>query len=245
MMVCVQKFAGVFVLALAFASTVGAQAPSAPEPLRVQADIAPAITEAYRLEPGDTIEARFFFNPELNDTVQIRPDGRISMQLVGEVAVGGKTIAEAVQTIQDAFSHELKTPRVMLQVRSFVGQKVFVTGEVNRPGVVTLPGQMSVMAAIADAGGVRLTGNRKKVVLVRKGPDGLPVMTPLTLLANGKLAPDAYMQLRPYDILLVPETRIAHMDRWVEQYIKGLNPVTLAAGFNYLYNKTASGGIPF
>lgn len=206
---------------------------------------APAATEAYRLEPGDTIEARFFFNPELNDTVQIRPDGRISMQLVGELELGGKTIAEAVRTVQDAYAHELQTPRVTLQVRNFAGRKVYVTGEVNRPGVVSLPGEMSVMGAIADAGGVRMTGNRKQVVLVRKGPDGLPVMKPLTLLAKGKLAPDAYLQLREYDILLVPETRITHMDRWVEQYIKGLNPVNLSAGFTYLINKSSTGGLPF
>jgi protein involved in polysaccharide export with SLBB domain len=205
----------------------------------------PAATEAYRLEPGDTIEARFFFNPELNDTVQIRPDGRISMQLVGELELGGKTIAEAVRIVQDAYARELQTPRVTLQVRSFAGRKVYVTGEVNRPGVVSLPGEMSVMGAIADAGGVRLTGNRKQVVLVRKGPDGLPVMKPLTLLAKGKLAPDAYLQLRAYDILLVPETRITRMDRWVEQYIKGLNPVNLSAGFTYLINKSSTGGLPF
>ena len=205
----------------------------------------PAATEAYRLEPGDTIEARFFFNPELNDTVQIRPDGRISMQLVGELELGGKTIAEAVRIVQDAYARELQTPRVTLQVRSFAGRKVYVTGEVNRPGVVSLPGEMSVMGAIADAGGVRLTGNRKQVVLVRKGPNGLPVMKPLTLLAKGKLAPDAYLQLRAYDILLVPETRITRMDRWVEQYIKGLNPVNLSAGFTYLINKSSTVGLPF
>lgn len=233
------------VLTLALASVLPAQTQPAPESTAPIADPSTNGASAYRLEPGDTIEARFFFNPELNDTVQIRPDGRISMQLVGEIVVGGKTIAESVQTIQEAYSKELKTPRVMLQVRNFVGLKVYVTGEVNRPGVVTLPGQMSVMGAIADAGGVRLTGNRKKVMLVRKGPDGIPVMKALTLLADGKLAPDAYLQLRPYDIVLVPETRITRMDRWVEQYIKGLNPVNLSAGFTYLYNKTATGGLPF
>ena len=167
------------------------------------------------------------------------------MQLVGELELGGKTIAEAVRIVQDAYARELQTPRVTLQVRSFAGRKVYVTGEVNRPGVVSLPGEMSVMGAIADAGGVRLTGNRKQVVLVRKGPNGLPVMKPLTLLAKGKLAPDAYLQLRAYDILLVPETRITRMDRWVEQYIKGLNPVNLSAGFTYLINKSSTGGLPF
>jgi polysaccharide biosynthesis/export protein len=220
-------------------------APASTEPAKPDAASGQPSSEAYRLEPGDTIEARFFFNPELNDTVQIRPDGRISMQLVGEIELGGKTIAQAVRTVQDAYSHELQTPRVTLQVRQFAGRKVYVTGEVNRPGVVSLPGEMSVLGAIADAGGVRQTGNRKKVVLVRKGPDGLPVMKPLTLFANGKLAPDAYLQMQPYDIILVPETRITSMDRWVEQYIKGLNPVNLSAGFTYLVNNASVGGLPF
>jgi polysaccharide export outer membrane protein len=243
MTVCVLKL--YFALAFMVTVTLAAQAPVATQSTKPETASSPSTPEAYQLEAGDTVEARFFFNPELNETVQIRPDGRISMQLVGELELGGKTIAEAVRTVQGAYSHELQTPRVTLQVRSFAGRKVYVTGEVNRPGVVSLPGEMSVMGAIADAGGVRLTGNRKKVVLVRKGADGLPVMTPLTLLANGKLAPDASLQLRAYDILLVPETRITRMDRWVEQYIKGLNPVNLAAGFTYLYNKTATGGLPF
>lgn len=233
-----------FGIVFMFAAKLAAQTPSA-APAKPEAALGQPATEAYRLEPGDTVEARFFFNPELNDTVQIRPDGRISMQLVGELEIGGKTIAEAVRVMQDAYSHELQTPRVTLQVRNFAGRKVYVTGEVNRPGVVNLPGEMSVLGAIADAGGVRQTGNRTKVVLVRKGPDGLPVMRPLVLLANGKLAPDAYLQLRSYDILLVPETRITHMDRWVEQYIKGLNPVNLSAGFTYLINKSSTGGLPF
>lgn len=243
MTICAVKI--YFGLVVISAATLAAQAPAATEFAKPDASLSQAATEAYRLEPGDTIEARFFFNPELNDTVQIRPDGRISMQLVGELELGGKTIAQAVSTVQDAYAHELQTPRVTLQVRSFAGRKVYVTGEVNRPGVVSLPGEMSVMGAIADAGGVRLTGSRTKVVLVRKGPDGLPVMKPLTLLANGRLAPDAYLQLRAYDILLVPETRITRMDRWVEQYIKGLNPVNLSAGFTYLINKSSTGGLPF
>jgi protein involved in polysaccharide export with SLBB domain len=199
----------------------------------------------YRLEAGDTVEVRFFFSPELNETVQIRPDGRISMQLAGEIALEGKTVAEAVDAIQQAYARELKTPRVSVQLRGYAGQKVFVTGEVNRPGVVAMPGRMTVAAALADAGGVRLTANPKQIVLVHKGPDGNPAMQRLTLMAKGKLGPDAYTELRAYDILMVPESRIAHMDRWVEQHIKSLNPVNLSAGFTYLYNKTGTGALPF
>ena len=204
-----------------------------------------AAAAPYRLDAGDTIEIRFFFNPELNETVQIRPDGRISMQLVGELEVAGKTIADAMEAIQRAFARELKTPRVSIQVRGYSGQKVFVTGEVNRPGVIAMPGHVTVAAAIADAGGVRLTANTKRIVLVRKGPDGGPELRTLVYLSKGKMGPDAFTELRPYDIVMVPESRIANMDRWVEQHIKSLNPVNLSAGFTYLYNKAATGALPF
>jgi polysaccharide biosynthesis/export protein len=202
--------------------------------------------QPYRLEAGDTIEIRFFFNPELNDTVQIRPDGRISLQLVGEAGIAGKTVAQAAEIIQSAYISELKTPRVTLQIKSYAGQKVFVTGEVQRPGTISLPGSMSLMAAIEDAGGIKLTGNRDKVVLISKGPDGNPAMREVLLRIKGKPTPDSYAELRPWDVILVPESRITRMDRWVDQWIKQLSPANMSASFNYLYTVSgAATGVPF
>src|SRR5262249_23627115 len=129
----------------------------------------------YRLNPGDSIEIRLFFNPELNENVQIRPDGRVSLQLIGDVPLSGLTVQNAAALLNRAYLKEVLTPNVSVQVRSFGAQKVFVTGEVVRPGVVNLPGPMTVHDAVSEAGGVKHTGTTGSIVLFRRGPDGKPL----------------------------------------------------------------------
>jgi polysaccharide biosynthesis/export protein len=195
---------------------------------------------AYRLAAGDTIDIRFFFNPELNDVVQIRPDGRISLSLVGELTLAAKTITESVNEIEAAAAKELRTPRVTIQIRSYAGQKVFVTGEVIRPGTVNLPGEMTILEAIGEAGGMRPTANQHKTVLIRRGDAGVPVRMELILIKGSKPTAQAQFPLRPFDVILVPESAITHVDRWVDQYIRQMSPANLAVGFTYLWNKAAT-----
>ena len=97
------------------------------------ADVPAENQGAYRLVPGDVIEIRLFYNPELNEQVQIRPDGRVSLQLIGEVGVAGQTISEATAYLSKAYLKEVRVPGLTLQVRAFGAQKIYVTGEVNRP----------------------------------------------------------------------------------------------------------------
>src|SRR5579862_3847010 len=134
----------------------------------------PATSAPYRLQPGDVIEIRLFYNPELNEQVQIRPDGRVSLQLIGEVDLASKTIAEAVSFLQEKYIKEVRTPELTVQVKTYGSQKVYVVGEVLHPGMFNLPGPMTVFDAISEAGGVKLTGNHNLAVLLRKGANGSP-----------------------------------------------------------------------
>src|SRR5258708_37674646 len=109
-----------------------------------------------------------FYNPELNESVQIRPDGRISLQLIGEVEVASKTIEEASRMLREKYSKEVRTPDLTIQVRTYASQKVYVVGEVYHPGLINLPGPMTVFDAISEAGGIKATGNRKLAILLRK-----------------------------------------------------------------------------
>jgi protein involved in polysaccharide export with SLBB domain len=200
-------------------------------------------TEPYRLQAGDVIELRLFFNPELNEQVQIRPDGRISLQLLGEVAVAGKSITEAVSMLEARYAKEIQTPRLTIQVRAFAGQRIFVTGEVERPGVLNMPGTMTVLEAVSEAGGIKKTGDRGRIILIRKGPDGKAQGKQIALFAGKEPSADALTLLRPFDVLIVPETKIAHIDRWVDQHIRQLIPITASMGFTYLW-QNQTGGIP-
>jgi protein involved in polysaccharide export with SLBB domain len=202
--------------------------------------------EPHRLAFGDVIEVRFFFNPELNDRVEIRPDGRISLQLISEVEVVGKTVEEVVKLLEKQYAEILTTPNISVQIRSYATQKIYVTGEVSRPGMISLTGGLTVLGAISEAGGIKHTGNEKSVILIRKGDDGAPMVYKLALVEEGKLSEQAAISLRPFDVIMAPESKITRMGRWVDQHIKQLNPVNLGVGFSYLYNHSSSlGGLPF
>jgi protein involved in polysaccharide export with SLBB domain len=191
---------------------------------------------AYHMAPGDTIEVRYFFNPELNEQVQIRPDGRISLQLIGEVTLSGRTVSEAVAMINESAVRVITTPSVSIQVRSFAGLKVFVTGEVTRPGPIALPGQMTLVEAIGEAGGRRPTAG-KTVVVIRRNNEGRPEGVRLSPYRGDREGPDAAFALQPFDVVMVPESKVTRLDRWVDQHIKQLNPVMLSAGFTYLLQR--------
>lgn len=198
----------------------------------------------FRLSPGDTVEVRLFFNPELNETAQIRPDGRISLHIAGEVELAGKTIAEATSMLEGLYKKEVRTPRVLIQVRTYAARKIYVTGEVFRPGLVSIAGPMTVLEAISEAGGVKHTGDRQLVVLIRKGPDGKPEGHKVALYQHGDVSAESSMLLRPFDVVMIPESRIARIDRWVDQHIRQLIPINASAGFTYLAQSSNAATIP-
>jgi len=189
---------------------------------------------AFRLSPGDVIQVKFFDNPELEDVIEIRPDGMVSMPLVGELSLADLTITEARLKLEGLYGGIVRQPAVTVQVREYASQKIYVGGEVLHPGVVALRGELTVLDAIMEAGGHKRTATQKNVVLIREGPDGRPIRTKLSLHGTDSEAGAASVPLRPFDVVLVPESRIARMDRWVDQYVRQLVPVSLTAGFTYL-----------
>jgi polysaccharide export outer membrane protein len=207
-----------------------------------QAAAVPTAPETpYRLQAGDVIEIRLFYNPELNEQVQIRPDGRVSLQLIGEVELASKTIEQAVSFLQEKYVKDVRTPEMTIQVKTYGSQKVYVVGEVLHPGMLALPGPMTVYDAISEAGGIKLTGNRKVALLLRKGPNGAPEERRLMLFDKGALTADASMPLGPFDVVMVPESKISRMDRWVDQTIRQMAPFIMSAGFNYLLSHQVGG----
>jgi len=190
----------------------------------------------YRLSPGDVVLVRFFFNPELNDETQIRPDGTVSLQLIGEMQLAGRTVSDITEELERRYKPEVKLPRITVQVRSYAGQKVYVTGEVTRPGTISLIGGQDVISAIAEAGGVRESGKAHTVVLIRKGADGKVLARKVQLNVAKQIAE----KLQPFDVVVVPPRAIIKVDRFVDEYIRGVVPANLGAGFQYLYNNTTS-----
>lgn len=193
----------------------------------------------YVMQPGDVLDVKFYYTPELNERVTIRPDGKISLQLVEEIKAAGLTPAELDAILVEKYSRILQQPEITVIMREFAGQKVYIGGEVATPKTVSLSGEMTALQAILNAGGLKETAYSKSVVIISKGPKNTPVarMVDLSGVITGE-APENDVVLRPFDIVYVPKTFIAELNKFVEQYIKNMIPGTLTGGFYYTTQHT-------
>jgi len=172
----------------------------------------------YRIQPGDQMDIKFFFNPELNETVFVRPDGKISLQLVDDVQAARLTPSELDEVLSQAYAKELRRPEVTVIVRSFTAQRVYVGGEVEKPGTVELTPGMTALQAVINAGGFRDTAKLEEVLVIRNGWADTPI--PIRVNLTQPIAND--INLQPHDIVYVPRTWIADANLFVRQYIRDL-----------------------
>src|SRR3989304_6253751 len=130
-------------------AAAGAGAAPPPPPAAAEQRPAPRLA----LGPGDAIDVKFFYVPELNESQTVRPDGLISLQLVGEVPVAGKTPEEVREELFRLYSPHVKRPDVTVIVRSFRDRRIYVGGGVSRPGGLEVPGPLSPPGALMRSGG--------------------------------------------------------------------------------------------
>jgi polysaccharide export outer membrane protein len=197
--------------------------PSPKEPLDKQAQLYPA--QEYKIQYGDQLDIKFLYNPELNENLPVRPDGRITLQLVGDLMVVDMTPTQLAEALKTRYAAEIRKPEITVIVRQFAAQKVFVDGEVGRPGLVQLVGPMTVSQAIAQSGGYTYNARKNEVVVIRRNPSGKPLVTVVDMLQYQRgqdMAND--INLMPYDMVFVPNSPIGEVDKWVDQYIRRLLP---------------------
>lgn len=183
------------------------------------------------------IEIRLFYNAELNEKVQIRPDGYISMGLIGQVMAANRTVPELTSQLEKRYEPIVKNPSVLVQVIGYANRKIFVGGEVLRPGLINLVGEQTLLGAVLEAGGATKAGNLSHVLLIRKSEAGVPEVSRLSMRVDKQHASEsAGLLLRPFDVILVSETRIARINRAVDQYVVKMIPPQFTLGFTYLLN---------
>lgn len=190
----------------------------------------------YTLNAGDRIAVKFYYDPELNQELVIRPDGMISLQLINEVNACGLTPADLQVLLKEKYSKILVNPELTIIALTFSSEKVYVGGEVSRPGMVALTGGMTAFQAIMQAGGYKDTGKMESVVVIRNQESEKPLF--LTINLNLESNPQNGFNdipIQPYDVVFIPMSTISKMGQFVDQYFKKLLPVTLNAGFNWLY----------
>ena len=177
----------------------------------------------YIIQSGDQLDIKFFYNPELNETITVRPDGKISLQLIDEIQAAGLEPTELDRKLTELYSQELRKPVLTVIVRSFTRQRIYVGGEVNTPGLIVLPTGMTALQAVFQSGGFRETADPAETLIIRKGENDKP--TPLRIDLAAVLDVDGTLsdfELRPDDIVYVPKSAIANVNKFIDQYIGGL-----------------------
>lgn len=232
---------GTLIVLVMLCSVMTACAPTMPPGLMIdkRADIMPLAADAnqsYRMHAGDVIEIKFYFDDKLDEKTVIAPDGRITLQLVGEVMAAGLTREELRETLQKAYAeHDKRDPNLVVMVREFSGQSVYIGGEIRNPGVLQTFGNLTVLQAVFQSGGFLNTAEKRSVVLLRKTAEGHVAFATLDLdqdLSSGALAHDAVLQ--PFDVVYVPKSRIAQVNQFVEQYIDKVLPFSRNVGFSWI-----------
>ena len=177
----------------------------------------------YRLQVGDEIQLKFYLSPELDQEVIIRPDGRISLQLLDDVAAVGLTPMELDRTVTDRYRTELRNPEITVIVKRLAA-KVYVGGEVRQPRFVAHTGSLTVLQAVFEAGGFMDTAEPASVILLRRLNDdkGIAAKLDLKKVINAEAEDIALM---PSDIIFIPKSTIAEVNLFVEQYITKLIPI--------------------
>jgi polysaccharide export outer membrane protein len=120
----------------------------------------------FELGVGDVIHISVWREPELTQTAVVRPDGRVSLPLAGEVPVAGKTALDAQALIRTLLLKYVTDPQVTVSVSEIHSRQVFITGQVQRPGAYPLIGSCNVLQLIASAGGLTPYAHKKRIVVL-------------------------------------------------------------------------------
>ncbi|MFO7535121.1 MAG: polysaccharide biosynthesis/export family protein [Kiritimatiellia bacterium] len=176
------------------------------------------------LAPGDDIEVKFFYAPELNERQFIRRDGKITLQLVGDIPAAGFLPSGLQQDLAGRYSKLIDKPEVAVIVRDMTNGLVFVGGAVTTPGQVAMEPRFTALDAVMKAGGFNAEMAAIRKVVVIRVVDGHYVGYPLDFekVMKGDRTVPFYLKSR--DIVFVPRTRIADMNTWVDQHISKMIP---------------------
>jgi len=164
----------------------------------------------YRLGPEDVISVDVFNQDRYSrKNIIIPPSGRVSLSLIpGGVFVNGKTVEEVAEIIKKRYDEYIIDPQVTVSLEKASSYRYSVVGDVGQPGIRLMSHRMTVTEAIAEAGGVLTTGDKSKVVVLRRQSSGVLAQIPVNVSAiyKGK-APDS-TYLVPGDQIIVPGNKL-------------------------------------
>jgi len=153
----------------------------------------------FRLGPDDVIEVFVWKEPELSTTVVVRPDGKVSLPLIGELPTSGKTAMELQKEIGVKLAQYISEPVVNVMVKEVNSAKVSVLGEVKTPGIYKIKDRATVLDVIALAGGFTEYAKRSKVTIIRPASSGEQKRIMLNVDDQIKSSKGDLFYILPYD----------------------------------------------
>ena len=163
------------------------------------------IMQSATLGPGDVVEVRVYQEKELSGLFRVGVDGLFSYPLVGEVSAKGLTASQLASTITTSLkAGYLREPQVSVFVKEFNSKKVFVLGEVRKPGTFRYEDKMTIVQAVTLAGGLKALAAKDRLILTRlvEG-DEKKFVVPFERISQGRVS---NIFLQPGDIVFVPES---------------------------------------
>jgi polysaccharide biosynthesis/export protein len=197
-----------------------------------------AVGPDYRIGTDDVLAISVWDQKDLDQVVSVRPDGKISLPLVGEVEAGGLTVAELASRLTTQYGRTVRGAQVTVSVREIRSRPVFFLGGVVRPGPMQLTQELTVLQALSSVGGPLPTADLESAFVLR-GQKRIPVNLQ-NMLQKGDLAQN--LTLQPGDTVVVPTADAVYVQGEVKtpgpvKYAKGLTVVTAiaaAGGFTQL-----------
>jgi polysaccharide biosynthesis/export protein len=189
----------------------------------------------YRLGPEDVISVVVFNQDRYSRAgIVVPPSGRISLSLIpGGIFVNGKTVDEVAELITKKYDEYIIDPQVTVSLDKASSYRYSVIGDVGQPGIRLMNRRLTVTEALAEAGGVLQTGDKSRVVVLRRQANGLlsPIAVNVSAIYKGKAADNTY--LVPGDQIVVPGNKLKTL-----QKIMAFSPILSFA-------RIFTGGLPF
>ena len=194
---------------------------------------------SYTLVPGDQLDIVVSSAPELSRTLTVGPDGRIVMPMSRPVMAAGRTFGQVQNELAGELGKQLRDPRITVTPRAYAPEQIYVGGQVGQPGTYQIPGRIGALEAILMAGGMRPSAQGRQVAVLRRAPNG-GMMLRTVNIRGGLLNIHEYndtVQLRRGDIIFVPQSTIAEVGQFVQNFRN-----TLPVDFNLSYQFGSGGG---
>ncbi len=197
-----RALAALLLLAVLCACRSAAPVPDLPLPSAEESRPLPG--PASTLGPGDLVEVRVFQEPDHSGIWRVSPEGTIDYPLCGKVELTGRTTSTAADSLRECLTRYLRRPQVSVLIREYNSKKIFVFGEVQKPGTFPHEGEMTIIQAITLAGGfTKLAAkNSTNVTRIVEGQER-KIRVPVEDIGVGR---EKNFLLQPGDIVFVPES---------------------------------------